>query len=80
MLLAHKIQLIPNNKQANYFAQAAGVARLAWNWGLSEWKAQYREGIREVLPKFKPVEMEALATCSLSSETAVCEAGNSQHC
>lgn len=44
MIIAHKIQLDPNNKQANYFAQAAGVARLSYNWGLVEWKKQYEAG------------------------------------
>ncbi len=42
----HKIRLQPNNKQANYFAQACGCSRLAYNWGLSEWKRQYEAGER----------------------------------
>lgn len=41
MLTAHKIALKANNKQATYFAQAAGVARFSYNWALSEWKQQY---------------------------------------
>lgn len=44
MLMSHKIALAPNNKQATYFAKACGVARFAYNWGLSEWKKQYSEG------------------------------------
>lgn len=44
MLMSHKITLDPNNKQATYFAKACGVARFAYNWGLSEWKKQYSEG------------------------------------
>jgi len=44
MLLAHKIRLNPNNKQANYFARACGIARLSFNWGLFEWKKQYEAG------------------------------------
>jgi putative transposase len=44
MLLVHKIELKPNNKQATYFAKACGVARFAYNWGLSEWKKQYEAG------------------------------------
>lgn len=43
MLIAHKIELAPNNKQATYFARASGVARFAYNWGLAEWKRQYEE-------------------------------------
>ena len=38
---AHQIELKPNNTQANYFARACGVARLAYNWGLAQWKEKY---------------------------------------
>ncbi len=41
MLISHKIALNPNNKQATYFAKAAGTARFAYNWALAEWKRQY---------------------------------------
>jgi len=41
MLMAHKIVLNPNNTQATYFARAAGTARFAYNWALSEWQRQY---------------------------------------
>ena len=41
MLIAHKIALRPNNKQANYFARASGTARFAYNWALAEWQRQY---------------------------------------
>lgn len=44
MLLAHKIELKPNNKQATYFAKGCGVTRFAYNWALSEWKKQYQQG------------------------------------
>ena len=43
MLISHKIELSPNNKHATYFAQAAGVARFAYNWGLENWKSQYKK-------------------------------------
>lgn len=43
MLISHKIELDPNNKQATYFARAAGTARFAYNWALAEWKRQYDE-------------------------------------
>ena len=46
MLLTHKIQLIPNNKQVGYFTQAAGVSRFAYNWALAEWQRQYEAGER----------------------------------
>jgi putative transposase len=44
MILAHKIQLDPNNKQRTYFAKACGVARFAYNWALAEWKRLHESG------------------------------------
>ena len=44
MFVAQKIALSPNKKQIQYFAQSCGVARFAYNWGLSEWTRQYKEG------------------------------------
>ena len=41
MIISHKIRLHPNNKQATYFAKAAGTARFAYNWALAEWLTQY---------------------------------------
>jgi putative transposase len=41
MFVAHRIRLDPNNVQATYFARAAGTARFAYNWALSEWRKQY---------------------------------------
>ena len=41
MLMAHKIALNPNNRQATYFSRAAGTARFAYNWALAEWQRQY---------------------------------------
>lgn len=46
MLLAHKIELKPNNKQATYFAKASGVARKAYNWALEEWQKEYAAGCK----------------------------------
>lgn len=42
-MVGHTIALNPNNKQKTYFSRASGVARFAYNWGLSEWKRQYEE-------------------------------------
>lgn len=42
MLIAHKIALNPNNKQATYFAKASGVARFSYNWALYQWSEQYQ--------------------------------------
>jgi putative transposase len=41
MLIAHKIALDLNNVQATYMAKAAGTARFAYNWALTEWQQQY---------------------------------------
>ncbi len=41
MIVAHKIALNPNKRQATYFAKAAGTARFAYNWALAEWQRQY---------------------------------------
>ena len=42
--IAHKIELVPNNKQKTYFRKAFGVSRLAYNWGLAEWQRRYKAG------------------------------------
>src|SRR3990167_87857 len=46
MLLVHKIQLKPNNKQATYFKKACGIARFSYNWALAEWQKQYESGAK----------------------------------
>ncbi|MDY7016878.1 MAG: RNA-guided endonuclease TnpB family protein [Nitrospirota bacterium] len=55
MLTAHRIALKPNNKQATYFAKAAGTARFAYNWALSEWQSQY-DAWKQDNSKPKPAE------------------------
>ena len=44
MILAHKIALDPNDRQATHFAKAAGVARFSWNWALGQWQEQFKAG------------------------------------
>ncbi|ESZ60516.1 transposase [Mesorhizobium sp. C120A] len=42
----HRSQIFllrPTKEQAEYFARAAGIARLAYNWALEEWKRQAME-------------------------------------
>ncbi|MBS4767820.1 RNA-guided endonuclease InsQ/TnpB family protein [Turicimonas muris] len=52
MLIAHRITLDLNNVQATYMSQAAGTARFAYNWALSEWKKQYEAWKQDnTLPK-----------------------------
>ena len=43
MKLAHKIELIPNQAQREYFAKACGVSRFTYNWALANWNSQYQE-------------------------------------
>ncbi len=40
MNLAHKIQLQPTRDQESYFRQAAGCARLTWNWAVAQWREE----------------------------------------
>lgn len=44
MNIAHKIEIIPNNRQKTYFRKAFGCSRLAYNWGLAEWKRRHEKG------------------------------------
>ena len=46
MLLAHKIELNCNNKQATYCAKASGAARKGYNWALNAWNEQYAAGLK----------------------------------
>jgi putative transposase len=55
MLVAHKIRLDPNNVQATYLARAAGTARFAYNWALTEWTRQY-EACKDDASLSKPSE------------------------
>jgi putative transposase len=44
MIVVHKIELKPNNKQSTYFKKSCGIARFAYNWGLARWEEAYKEG------------------------------------
>lgn len=44
MIFAHKIALDLTQMQEAYCRQAAGTARLTYNWGLAHWQMQYRHG------------------------------------
>ncbi len=44
MIFAHKIALDLTKAQETYCRQAAGTARLTYNWGLAHWQMQYRNG------------------------------------
>jgi len=64
---SHKIRLSPNNKQRTYFAKACGVSRLAYNWGLAEWKGPYESGEKPtaygVKKKFNSIKKERISIC-----------------
>ena len=64
MLRVHKIRLEPTCKQAEYFSQACGVARFAYNWALTEWQESYAKGkkvneamLRKELNAIKAVQL-----------------------
>ena len=42
MMLSHRIEQDPTNAQATHLAQAAGVARFAYNWALGLWHDIYQ--------------------------------------
>jgi putative transposase len=46
MILGHVIALDPTYKQANRMARSAGCARFSYNWGLDEWRRQYKAGLK----------------------------------
>jgi len=45
--IAHKIELIPNNKAKTHFRKAFGCVRLSYNWGLDRWEYYYKQGIEK---------------------------------
>jgi putative transposase len=64
IILSHKIQIKnPTVKQEQYFRQACGTARFAYNWGLEEWKKQHEAGfkptartVRTAFNAIKPID------------------------
>ena len=44
MILSHKIRIYPNREQEQFLKKSCGVARFVYNWGLSEWQNQYKNG------------------------------------
>ena len=64
MIIAHKIALVPNDRQATYFARACRTARFAYNWALGEWQRQY--AARQVDPSL-PAPSEAALRRHLNS-------------
>lgn len=63
ILLAHKIRLDPNNKQITYFKRACGTRRFAYNWGLSESRKLYEQGVKtsgfDLVKRFNSIKAES---------------------
>ncbi len=55
MIVAHKIQLLPNNEHADYFRKACGIRRFAWNWALREWERQFKARSPAILDSYGDV-------------------------
>jgi putative transposase len=64
IVLSHKIQIKnPTVKQEQYFRQACGTSRFAYNWGLASFQKQYEAGkkptartVRTAFNAIKPVD------------------------
>ena len=53
MIFAHKIALDLTDEQETFCRKAAGTARFTYNWGLSHWQMQYRQGEQPTAAKLK---------------------------
>lgn len=51
--ISHKIELKPNNAAKTHFKKAFGCARLAYNWGLTKWQENYKQGIKQSILDIK---------------------------
>ena len=51
--LAHTIRLFPTEAQETFFKKACGVARVAYNYGLSEYQKQRKEGNKPKIAEIK---------------------------
>lgn len=60
--IAHKIELIPNNKAKTHFKKAFGCSRFAYNWGLAKWQEYYKQGIKvshfDLIKEFNSIKKE----------------------
>jgi putative transposase len=53
--LAHTIRLYPTETQETFFKKACGVARVAYNYGLTEYQKQRKEGFK---PKINDIKKQ----------------------
>ena len=53
MIKSVKIRLSPTKEQEELMFQSVGIARFAYNWGLSKWEEMYKEGLKPSKAKMK---------------------------
>ena len=53
MIKSIKIRLSPTKEQEELMFQSVGIARFAYNWGLSKWEEMYKEGLKPSKAKIK---------------------------
>ena len=53
MIKSVKIRLSPTKEQEELMFQSVGIARFAYNWGLSKWEEMYKEGIKPSKTKIR---------------------------
>lgn len=53
MLVAHRIELILNNRERTYLSKCCGCARVAFNWAKAEWERQFAAGQKPTALKLK---------------------------
>ena len=53
MIKSIKIRLSPTKEQEELMFQSVGIARFAYNWGLSKWEEMYKEGIKPSKTKIR---------------------------
>jgi putative transposase len=53
VIVAHRIELLVNNKERTYLSKCCGCARVAWNYGLEQWERQFKAGEKPNAMKLK---------------------------
>jgi putative transposase len=74
VITAHKIEIKPNNKQANFLLRSCGTARYAYNMALDLWNKEYLSGnkptansIDKEMNKIKPKWCYEVSKCCVQS-------------
>ena len=77
MMLSHRIELDPTNAQATHLAQAAGVARFAYNWALGLWHDIHQ--LHKLDPDVAPTsEAELRKALRVETRTLSLDAGGNE--